>query len=226
MLKFLLCTISFLFSVNVSAQELFQIPLSKQLSESNAIIMGIYQGSFPKKLSNGSVVTNVSFKLEKSVGLGSRQLMNKNSFSFVYDGGTWQGIEYPNKLRPRFVEGRRYIVLLRKGEYDFYPLNERLGVYNVIGRSGEEAVISQAFPDNPKFGSNSFSTFNLWISSIYGEGLKGIGTDKDIFHKKKGGRKIASLNVSSESNEYKIHIYWLALLFGLLGAAQLRKSKV
>lgn len=226
MLRFLLCSIFVFISITSSAQELFQIPLSKQLSESNAIIMGTYQGSFPKKLSDGSVVTNVSFKLEKSVGLGSRQLLNKNSFSFVYDGGTWQGIDYPNKLKPRFVVGRRYIVLLRKGEYDFYPLNERLGVYNVIGRNGEDAVISQAFPDNPKFGANSFSTFNLWISSIYGEGLKGIGTDKDIFHKKTAGRKIASVDNSRESSEYKIHIYWLALLFGLLGAAQLRKSKV
>lgn len=225
MLKFLVLSIFISITFNLKAQELLQVPLSKQLSESNAIIMGTYEGSFPKKLSNGEVVTNVSFKLEKSVGLGSRELLNKNSFSFVYKGGVWQGIDYPNKIRPTFIKGRKYIVLLRKGDYEFYPLYSRLGVYNVIGREGEEEVISQAFPKNSRFGANSFSTFNLWVASIYGDSLKGIGSDKDIYVNKSNERKIASIEEKQEAKKYHISIFWLVILFGLLGAAHLRQTK-
>lgn len=70
MIRFALGIFLFLFSLTGHGAQLFEIPLSKQLSESNAIIMGEYQDSYVKKLSNGKVVTNVAFKLDKSVGLG------------------------------------------------------------------------------------------------------------------------------------------------------------
>lgn len=227
MVKTLLQSILCLLSFSILAQELLQVPINKQLSESNAIIMGEFQGSYTKKHSNGEVVTNVSFKLEKSLGLGSRELLNKNSFSFVYKGGVWQGIEYPNKNQPRFRVGEKYIVLLRKGQYDFYPLYDKLGVYKVLGRKGEELVVSQAFPSNDNFGSSSFRTFNLWVNSVFGEELKGISSDKHIYvTTKKQQRKIASLeSEEANRNQYRIPIMWLVVLFGLLGAAHIRKTK-
>ncbi|AYF43186.1 MULTISPECIES: hypothetical protein [Halobacteriovorax] len=215
-----------IFSLTSYGAELFEIPLSKQLSESNAIIMGVYQDSYVKKLNNGKIVTNVTFKLEKSVGLGNRKQLSKNSFNFVYNGGQWQGINYPNENMPRFVKGRRYIVLLVKGEQEFYPFYDRLGVYTVIGREGEEEVVSQAFPANDTFGANSLSTFSLWVSTVFGESLEGLGSDKDIYKNKKSGRRIASINEEKSKNTaYKIPVYWLVIIFGLLGAAHLRKTK-
>lgn len=227
MIKFALGIFLFLLSFTGHGAQLFEIPLSKQLSESNAIIMGEYQDSYVKKLSNGKVVTNVTFKLDKSVGLGNKKQLSKNSFSFVYEGGQWQGINYPNENKPRFITGRRYIVLLVKGEQEFYPFYNRLGVYNVIGRTGEEEVVSQAFPANDTFGANSYNTFNMWVSTVFGEGLEGLGSDKDVFKNNESGRKIASVDDGSSpiTTGYKIPIYWLVIIFGLLGAAHLRKTK-
>lgn len=67
----------------------------------------------------------------------------------------------------------------------------------------------------------------MWVSTIFGEGLEGLGSDKDVFKNNESGRKIASVDDGSSpiTTGYKIPIYWLVIIFGLLGAAHLRKTK-
>jgi hypothetical protein len=223
MIKFLLATF---FTLSVSAK-LFPIPFNKQLNEADGIIYGEFLGQNYKKMHNGKVVTEASFRLVQSVGLDNRYLVNKNLFRIYFDGGIWQGLGHQNANAPVFKLEKEYVILLKKTEFGFKPLMDKLGSYKVIRDRDVFGIRSMAFPKHPKIGFLPYKTFDLWVKTVYGSYMSDSRANKFVYiPSKKVDRAPASLSEDKPvSKKSKINIFWVAIAFGVLGALRMRQLR-
>ena len=208
------------------------VPVSayRQMKESEAVVQGIYNSKTYKKLSNGKVVTELSFKIVKAVGIPRKDIINKNEFKIIMSGGYWGGLKYHIPGSPVFTKGEEIIALLNRVDRAYWLHNLALGSYRIKRVAGEKRVISYVFPNNKKIGSLGYDEFLREIVKAYSVELAHLPLETEILigsknpYNKMGsvvkarGRKIASLdeNVKEESEENTI--IWPILLLGFLGA--------
>lgn len=220
------CLFILIFVSSTQAMKLFPIPITKQLNESDGVIFGEFLGDSYKRMHNGKIVTESSFKIIKSVGITEKYLINKSLFRVYYDGGVYNGFRYNNESAPRFKEGKSYMVLLKRTSYGFKPYMDKLGVYDLKSDRESTHLISQAFPKHPKIGIVPYNTFDLWIRTVYGSYMDSTHSDKFVYMPKKDtGRHPASTFQAEAEDETKIGIFWVALIFGFLGAMRLRQLR-
>ncbi len=221
---------TFIFTFAICILELYTHanPLSfeKQLKSSEGVILGQFLGSNSKRLRDGKIVTEVNFKVVKSVGIDQRFMLNTNFFKFYFDGGVWNGVEVRNLNKPLFQKDSDYVVLLEKTSFGFKLHNDKSGVYDLIENARESSVVSQAFPTHPEYGSASIDQFNLWVRIVHGNYLEEIHSDRYIHRgKKRDGRAPASLTEKQSEKKSSIHIIWYAVLLGVFGALHIRSRK-
>lgn len=228
MLRLLILTF---LSVTVSAK-LFPVPFSKQLSEADGIIYGVFLGEGSKKLPDGKIVTEASFKLNKTVGLENRYLVNKKLFKIQFDGGEWQGLRHQNRTAPQFIVNKAYVVLIKKGQYAFTPYMDRLGAYEVIYEVIDDqetlGVKSLAFPEHPKLGFIPYRTFDILVHSAYGSYMSETSANQFVYIPKKDIERTPGSIDEEESPVKKkgqMNALWFALILGLLGAYKMRKTR-
>lgn len=210
------------------ANKLVPIPITKQISEADGVILGEFNGKIYKKDREGKVLTEASFRILKSAGVNSRYLVNRNQFSIHYDGGVWQSLVYENENAPEFVEGSQYVILLERDNFGYKPYFDKLGVYDFYGKNDETIISSVAFPAHPGLGEVSFKTFDIWVRTSFGSYLSDIPTDKHISekeHQDQHKRSIASEDDQEGVEVPSVNIFWLAVIFGLIGAARIRRVK-
>lgn len=198
------------------------MPLDRQLKSSYGVIHAVYQGSNFKKLSDGQVVTNASFRILQSSGIKSSEIINRNDFKVMYPGGKWQGLVYSVAGAPTFYEGEEVVLLISKGSRGFVVNNLKMGKYEIFEEDGKRFLASSAFRSHPKLGKISFSEFERKLFTYFGSDFQTSHHDKYIANTKKKkdiGRKIASVEEeSNETNTNSMSIYWLVLIFGLMGS--------
>lgn len=221
--KLKILTILVLFySSYLFATSFIPVPLDRQLKSSYGVIHAVYKGSNYKKLSDGQVVTNASFRVLQSSGLKSSEIINKNDFKVIYPGGKWQGLVYNVPGSPTFTEGEEVVLLLSKGSRGFMVNNLKMGKYEIFEEDGVRYLGSSAFRSHPKLGKISFSDFERKLFSYFGSDFQSKHHDKYIANtnsSKKTGRKVASVDVENEDVKSNgMSIYWLVLIFGLMGS--------
>ena len=208
--------------VTLNATTFVPLPLDRQIKTSYGAIHAIYQGSNYKKLGNGEVVTNASFKVLETSGIKSHEIINRNDFKVIYPGGKWQGLVYRVPGAPEFQVGEEVVLLLSKGQRGFTISNLKMGKYEVYEDEGKVYLGSSAFRSHPKLGRISFMDFERILTANYGSGFRSYHHDKYIANgdsDKKVGRSIASEEQSMEEEQRStMSIYWLVLIFGLMGS--------
>ncbi len=224
MRKLLLITF---FSLAVSASKLFPVPFNKQLNEADGVIYGEFLGQSYKKMHTGKIVTEASFRLIQSVGVGNRYLVNKNLFRVYFDGGIWQGLHHVNDTAPKFKNSVEYVILLKRDEFGFRPQMDKLGTYEVIRNKDVFGIKSLAFPTHPKIGFIPYRTFDLWVKTVYGSYMDETRENKFVYREhKKADRAPASISKETKvTKKPSISIFWVAMIFGLLGALRMRKYR-
>lgn len=210
------------FGYFANATTFVPLPLDRQIKTSYGVIHAIFQGSNYKKLSTGEVVTNASFKILETSGIKSHEIINRNDFKVIYPGGKWEGLVYQVPGAPEFKEGEEVVLLLNKGSRGFTVNNLKMGKYEVYEDEGKMYLGSSAFRSHPKLGKISFSDFERLLSTNYGAGFQSFHHDKYIANtgkEKKVGRSIASEDqMVQEEDRSTMSIYWLVLIFGLMGS--------
>jgi hypothetical protein len=213
------------------AEHLVPVPFVKQLSESDGVLLGEFKGKSYKRMHDGKVVTESSFLIDKTIGIDSRYLVNKNIFKIYYDGGVYQDMHYDNENAPEFEEGREYVIVLKRDSFGYRPYMEKLGAYTITYNRDNNFLISQAFPEHPNLGVIPLNRFNMWVRSVYGSSLGQKISDKytNIEMKARAHQQRSPSSVEEEkslsANESTIGIFWVALIFGFLGAARMRKVR-
>lgn len=211
-----------LFGVSAFATTFIPLPLDRQLKSSSGVIHAIYQGSSFKKISSGEVVTSASFKILQSSGIKNNEIVNRNDFKVIYPGGNWQGLVYKVPGAPSFFEGEEVVLILHKGSRGYTINNLKMGKYEIFEEDGQRYLSSSAFKSHPKLGKISFREFESKLMYTFGSDFKTSHHDKYIGNSskdKKASRSIASEDESEkEKHTTTMSIYWLAVIFGLMGS--------
>ena len=212
----------FLFSGMANSTLIIPSPINRQVKEAHAAIQGVNNGQLYKRDNDGNVLTEYSFKLTKSVGIRTNRIINRNAFKIVAPGGKWDGKVYKTIGAPKFVKGKEYILLLDKSSYGFSVHGLSLGQYEVVIEDGKSVLKSFAFPEHKKLGTISYEKFKELVSNNFNREFEEASIqDINIYKKKdnkKNGRRIASLDEpENENGDGSGNLFWLALIFGILG---------
>jgi len=182
------------------------IPLEEQLREASGAVHGIFVSSVSKKLANGEVVTENTFKLINKSGISAGEIINKQNFKVLSPGGVWQGLVYHVEGAPTFEKGEEVILLLQKGKFGLEVYGLGMGKYNLKTEDRETTIFSSIFPHHKNLGNIKVEEFNLLLNKVYGEPfqrLKGKHFVQQKVEMKRGvaSRGLSSRNLSSLSDE-------------------------
>lgn len=213
----------------------YPLPLEKQLTESQAVIKGEYQGATYKKAAGGEIVTVASFKILESMGLKDNEVLNRSDFKIIFPGGKWNNMIYTIDGAPRFTQGEQSVLLLNKSKYGFVLNGLSLGKYDIVKKDGVVGLASAIFPNHPKLGFIELNTFNQGLTARYGKKLTSVTSDrafsltlasnvrmpastgdKAVF-KRRGRSPASAYEASHQASTESISTFWLICLFAVLG---------
>jgi hypothetical protein len=128
-------------------------PLSRLVSDADAIIVGAYRGSVTRVLASGEIVTEVNIELKKYAGLNANDLYNPKSFKVYFPGGTYNNRVVKVQSAPSFKENEHVMLFLEKRSFGYLIQNLSLGKFNYRKKGGEKEYFSSSlFPDHPELG--------------------------------------------------------------------------
>lgn len=168
MIRFLFLT---LFSTQLLATTFQVQPIEQQIKESD----GLFQGNYLRKksitLENGSVATQMIFKMTREVGLQS-DFYGMDEVIIHYPGGKTASGEVKVAGVPEFVVGEKVVLFIKSVENRYWGMNLAFGAYKVINYGNEVMLVNSLFPDEPKVGQVSFQQFEKSVKEIKGMNLK------------------------------------------------------
>ncbi len=158
-------------SVGIFAEVNGPIPFDEQIKEADGIIVGHYLRSKPIQLENGSVATQMIFKMNLEYGVQS-EFFGMEEVIVHFPGGTIDGRVFKVETTPDFVSGEN-VVLMIKNSYDrFWALNSGLGAFKLVNYGKNKVLINSIHPDNAQFGQVKLDDFEKSVREIKGTGLK------------------------------------------------------
>ncbi len=197
--------------------------VESQISSSTSIILGSFSSKVYKRLHGKKVVTEYSFRIKKSIGLKNDDVLNKNNFKVFLVGGVWLGTATTNFKDLNLKKGKDYLIFLQKQSEGFFFNNPVEGIFSVKYNKGDVSFKSlMAQGDRLSFSYNN--GFKKKAEDLYKEGFVDFNVNKYFIKKiaksernRRTGRLPAS-NIEEEVEKSEDnHIFWLVLVFSLLG---------
>lgn len=203
--------------------QIFPVSVKDQISSSDGVIVGRFQGSSFAKSNDGEVITVGNFYIEQVAGISAKEILNRYSFRVQFPGGYWQGVKYKSKLAPSFVPGEKVVLILKKGKFGYELPYHALSKFNFEKRDGELFLYSKFYGEKKGVGHISWNNFNQLVEGGFGMRVGSYFNQRNYVQGQpilRKARSPASMNRGQPSEEnYKIEIYWLVLILGVLGGA-------
>jgi hypothetical protein len=214
-------------------------PIEQQIKESD----GLFQGNFLRKktvqLENGSLASQMVFKISKEVGLQS-EFFGMDEVIVHYPGGTFEGKTVKVEGVPEFVSGEKVILFIRSIDNRYWGMNLGFGTYKVINYGKEVVLVNYLFPAHPQVGQVSMQYFENAIKEIKGSNLKVVqNLNSPVINKQtslqrmpsseRQNRSVAATSNQLENQEERpgLTIFWLVVALGLLGGVfRMTRQKV
>lgn len=227
-LKFLVL-LSLLFSGQLFSTTFIPLPIEDQVDATDSVVLATNTGKSYKRLPNGDVVTEYSFKLELTSGLPEHKVVSPNSFKVLTPGGQWQGRYYQVHGVASFKPGEQALLFLKQTPHGWVVNNLSMGKFEVLKDTQGTWFRNTVFPAHPKLGLISLGKMNELLQHKFGSALVEVDIDKYV-HKEsiqtphagsttKSGRAPASLE-NEDTSSTKVSSYglmWMMLLLGFLG---------
>lgn len=228
-LKILLIFVIF----EVNATTLLPLPIAEQLKSSKGVIFGTYKSKLFKRI-HGVVVTEATFSVSESIGLGPNEIINKNNYKIIYPGGVWNGEVHQTIGAPNFKIGEKVALILKETKLGITVKGQSLGKYSVLQKGPHVYLSSEAFPTHHLLGNIKIKNFKSELMQYYTQDIKKFGKvqitknnkyipkPRDINinkkHGKYSGRMPASVKRSNlEEEESSPTLLWAGLLFAFFG---------
>ena len=225
----------FIFSTSllVRAMTYVPIPLESQLINSKGVVEAEYYAKDYKQTKDGDVLTVLTFKVDKFVGLRRNEILNQNYFQVLVPGGVWQNEVYSVPGVSKFSKGEKVVLIVNKGEQGFVLHNQAMGKYQIIEKEGRKYLKSSVFPQHAKLGEIDYKHFQEKVLEVFKKDFISFHDGKKIYladnngntyakdSKKRGpARMVASIHeeeTERTGNNNSISIFWLAVVLAVLG---------
>lgn len=220
-----------LLSLPVSATVFQKQPVEQQIKESDGIMIGHYLKSKSIKLDDGSVATQMIFKMNKEYGLQS-DLFGMDEVIVHYPGGKMDGMEVSVEGVPKFVPGEHVVLMIKSMQDRYWGMNLGFGTFKVVNYGNETMIVNTIFPEDRNVGQVKLADFEKSVRTIKGSGLKVVmapayptepvenNIERAPASVDEGkNRSIASKSEQVENSEDQPHlsVFWLVAFLAVLG---------
>jgi hypothetical protein len=223
-----------LVSYSVSATTFKRVPLETQLKEANGVFIGNYLKSQSVRLEDGTIATQMVFKMDREVGFQSEQF-GMDEVIIHYPGGSLDGVTTVVQGVPSFNPGEKVALLSKSVDNRFWGLDLSYGSYKVIVYGSTTVLFNLAFPENQEFGQITLTDFEAKVGAVKSP-LTIVRSPIDVT----ASRSIASVDemeqvertVASEkvpepiepSQDYFWLLFFLSLMGGIFEFVRKKKS--
>lgn len=204
------------------ATSFMRVSVDSQLDEADGIFIGHFLEQKSIVVEDGSIATQMSFRLSKEYGLDS-QLFGLEEIFVHYPGGTWEGETVIIEGVPQFNVGERVAILAKNIDNRLWGLNLALGSYRIINYGKETRLVNGVFPNDPAVSQIKISDFEHKVKQIKGLNLKVVRSFQHEKARSTQGknRSIASIE-SSEENDVeessRSKTFWPLVFLAVVGA--------
>ena len=212
--------------------------VDQQIKESDGIMVGHFLKSKSVHLEDGSIATQMVFKMKKEYGLQS-DLFGMDEVIVHYPGGKIG--EEITKVEgiPEFVPGENVVLMISSREDRYWGMNLGFGSFKIVNYGKEKMLVNTIFPHNSKVGQIPIAEFERKVRQIKGTNFKVVRsqeypTERDNSRmpasiSEEKNRSIASQTDQVENREEgpQLSSMWLVIFLAALGGwFRLMKHKV
>lgn len=204
--------------------------VDQQLRHADGIVIGHYLKKKFVQLEDGSIATQMVFRMQKELGLQS-DLLGMDEVFIHYPGGKWKDKIVEVQGIPEFIPGEQVVIFTRSIENRYWGLNLGMGTYKIV-RYGKDAImVNSLFPDDPKMGQVKLEEFEKTVRMVKGNSLKVVSlqqypTERESEVRKPASqsegknRTVAGGSEAGENNtaETGFHPMWLLAFLGFMGS--------
>jgi hypothetical protein len=147
------------------------VETSEQIKAADGIIIGRYLSSKTIRLENGSLATQMFFKMDKEYGLRS-DFFGMDEVIIHYPGGKLDGERTIVNGVPEFVSGEKVALYTKSIKNRYWGMNLAFGAYKVINYGKEVMLVNIQFPQDHRVGQIKLSEFEKMVRVIKGSGFK------------------------------------------------------
>lgn len=205
------------------------LPVEDQIDASDGVVLATNTGKAYKRLPNGDIVTEYSFKLELASGLPEHKVVSPNAFKVLTPGGKWQDRYYQVHGVASFKPGEQALLFLKQTPHGWVVNNLAMGKFEVLKDAQGTWFRNTVFPTHPKLGLVSMSKMNEMLERKFSAPLVEVDIDKFVHNdsvrtpsatgsrnQKRGPASIEEAPTDS-STMSSYGLLWMMLLFGVLG---------
>lgn len=207
----------------VRATSFIRVSVEEQLQAADSIFIGHFLDQKSIIVEDGTVATQMTFRLSKEYGFNSQRFGMEEIF-IHYPGGSWEGERVVIDGVPNFSPGERVAILGRNIDNRFWGLNLAMGSYRIVNYGNETLLINNVFPNDPGNSQINLADFERKVKEIKGSSLRVV---KSLELMEQNGpsegkkRSIASID-GLEENELeetsRPGTFWLLVFLALTGA--------
>lgn len=215
--------ITLMATLPLKATSFARVSLDDQLKEADSIFVGHFLEERSVQVEDGSIATQMVFKLSQEFGLHS-ELLGLEEIYLHYPGGTWEGQRIVIDGIPRFSPGERVAILAHTIDNRLWGLNLALGSYKILNYGKETLLVNGVFPKDREIGQIKILDFERKVKKIKGSSLKVVKSQNSIEEKDKTkgkNRSIASIPGAEENTNEETSQpgpFWLLVFLASAGA--------
>lgn len=214
------------FLMNAHGTTFVPISLDEQIAGSDGAVEVelISNNSYKNK---NAIYTKYTFKVLTSYQINQSEFEN-NKLVLDLPGGSFEGVRTLVSGAPKFEQGVKTFLFLKKVNNEFYLSNYTVGKFNYQKFEGEEYLVNEVFPMNPKIGRVKKSTlleklnFKTVNNTIQNDVQPSMN---QVVAKKKIERKIASVEAEEEFSSSKLIVISVAIIGVFLVLLLMRKGR-
>lgn len=208
--------------------------VDQQIKESDGIIVGNFLRKKSVKLDDGTVATQMIFKMNKEYGMQS-DLFGMDEIIVHYPGGRVGNLTVKVEGVPSFIPGESVALMIKSNSDRYWGLNLGMGSYKVVNYGNETLIINSIFPSDRRLSQVRLEDFEKSVKTIKGSSLKVVMTPQyptendgqEPAHRMPASieegknRAIASKTEQGENGESSpgIASFWLVFLLAVMGGA-------
>lgn len=204
--------------------------IDQQLKHADGVFIGHYLTKKYVRLEDGSVATQMVFKMRKELGLQS-DLLGMDEVLIHYPGGKWEDKVIEVDGLPEFIPGEHVVVFTKNIKNRYWGLNLGMGTYKIVRYGKEPMMVNTLFPEDRKMGQLKLEDFEKAVRLSKGGSLKVVTVQQYPIEREREERSPASelqgknrtVAGGSEEEENKtaengFHPMWLLAFLAFMGS--------